>query len=67
MKKYNILSSLFVAAVFGGCVSDYEPNYTGALSDKEISFKVSTANPSNAQAIVGQGGTRAYRMVSLSQ
>ncbi|MBE6263722.1 MAG: fimbrillin family protein, partial [Prevotella sp.] len=58
MKKYNILSSLFVAAVFGGCVSDYEPNYTGALSDKEISFKVSTANPSNAQAIVGQG-TRA--------
>ena len=59
MKKYNILSSLFVAAVFGGCVSDYEPNYTGALSDKEISFKVSTANPSDAQAIVGQGGTRA--------
>ena len=64
MKKYNILSSLFIAAVFGGCVSDYEPNYTGALSDKEISFKVTTATPGTTEVTpVGQEGRADYSTV----
>ena len=64
MKKYNILPSLFIAAVFGGCVSDYEPNYTGALSDKEISFKVTTATPGTTEVTpVGQEGRADYSTV----